>query len=376
MKKLFFILAAGAVLISCSNKPGYKVKGEVKAPGFSDNTVVYLSDIDPNNPKNTLKVDSTTLVSNSFGFDREFGIIDSIGGTKIIEIVDGDKKMFGKIYTEQGVIQVVVDSISIQSTGTPLNDIQNSFATMNSGFRNEMTPLVRKYRELKQTNGDEAQIEELEDKLNEMQEQQFSQLKDFVKKNATNQVGQEVFGYIAYNLEVPEMEEIVALIPEDTQKNNPQVAKIVDRLAVLKKTAVGSKYINLTGDTPEGSQISLSDYVGKNKLVLVDFWASWCGPCRVAMPSLIKLYNEYHNKGFEIVGVSLDDNKDSWVKGIEELKLVWPQMSDLKGWGTELGKEYAVSSIPYTVLIDQDGTIINIRPNEAKLEELLKTTLK
>ena len=376
MKKLFFIAVTGAVLLSCSNKPGYKVKGKVNGSDFSENAVVYLSDVDPNNPRNTLKVDSTKLLSNAFEFNREFGIVDSIGGFKIIEIIDGDKRMASRVYTEQGVIQVVVDSTSISSTGTPLNDTQASFNKMNKEVENKMKPLYSKYKELKQNGGSEEAIREIEDQADAIQEQQMSQMKDFVKQNATNAVGQDVFPYLAGNLEPSEVEEILVLIPENAKQNNPQIVKIIDHLAILKKTAVGSKYTNLTGDTPKGDKISLSDYVAKNKLVLVDFWASWCGPCIQAMPSLVKLYGTYHSQGFEIVGVSLDDNKEKWEKAIADLGLVWPQMSDLKGWQTELGKEYAVSSIPYTVLIDAEGTIIAVRPDEAKLEEVLKSTLK
>ena len=109
---------------------------------------------------------------------------------------------------------------------------------------------------------------------------------------------------------------------------------------------------------------------------MVDFWASWCGPCRQEMPNLVEIYAKYKSKGFEIVGVSLDQTADAWKNGIKQLKMTWPQMSDLKYWNCEGAKLYAVSSIPHTVLIGKDGTILDrgLRSEDLqkKLAELLK----
>ena len=104
--------------------------------------------------------------------------------------------------------------------------------------------------------------------------------------------------------------------------------------------------------------MKLSDYVGKSKYVLIDFWASWCGPCRAEMPTVVEAYTKFHDKGFEVVGVSLDNEKDAWVKAIAELKMPWPQMSDLKGWESEACAVYHVQAIPANVLVDEQGNII------------------
>lgn len=124
---------------------------------------------------------------------------------------------------------------------------------------------------------------------------------------------------------------------------------------------------------PAGKEVSLSDYVGKGKYVLVDFWASWCGPCRREMPALVEAYAKYKDKGFEIVGVSLDTQTEAWEKSIEALNITWPQMSDLKGWESEATDIYGLAYIPQTLLIDPNGKIIakNIY-GEAVSEELAK----
>ncbi len=137
-----------------------------------------------------------------------------------------------------------------------------------------------------------------------------------------------------------------------------------------KSFNIGSEAPDFTQKTPEGADMSLSDLRGK--VVLIDFWASWCGPCRKENPHVVKLYNKYKEKGFDVLGVSLDRTKDRWVQAIEKDKLAWNHVSDLKGWKNEVAATYSVRSIPSTVLLDKEGKIIarNFRAHE--LEAHLK----
>jgi peroxiredoxin len=141
----------------------------------------------------------------------------------------------------------------------------------------------------------------------------------------------------------------------------------------IKGVAVGDEAPDFTLDNPEGTPVTLSSLRGK--YVLIDFWASWCGPCRMENPNVVKMYNKYKDKGFAIYGVSLDKDKNAWLAAIKKDGLTWTHGSDLKFWNSAVAQTYGVNAIPATYLLDKDGKVIakNLRgPSlEAKLSELL-----
>ena len=125
-----------------------------------------------------------------------------------------------------------------------------------------------------------------------------------------------------------------------------------------KSAIIGQRFLDLEEADTEGNMHKLSEYVGQGKWVLVDFWASWCGPCKAEMPNVVAAYNQYHDKGFEIVGLSFDQEKDPWVKAIAEWQMPWTHLSDLKYWKTVAAEVYSVNSIPDNLLIDPEGIVV------------------
>ena len=146
------------------------------------------------------------------------------------------------------------------------------------------------------------------------------------------------------------------------------------KLSGMSQLAVGSEVPEISLPNPNGETVALSSLRGK--VVLIDFWASWCRPCRVENPNIVAAYNKYKDKGFEIFGVSLDKTKDAWVRAIDQDNLTWTHVSDLKFWNSEAAKDYGVTGIPFAVLIDEEGKVIakNLRGQalHQKLEEVLK----
>jgi thiol-disulfide isomerase/thioredoxin len=131
-----------------------------------------------------------------------------------------------------------------------------------------------------------------------------------------------------------------------------------EEIDMAAATGINSKFVDLGLPGPQGQTVWVGDYVGQNKLVLIDFWASWCGPCIRELPNVVKAYERFHDKGLEIVGVSLDKDKASWLAAIEQTGQKWPQMSDLKGWDCAGAQIYGIQSIPANVLIDSHGKIV------------------
>ena len=190
--------------------------------------------------------------------------------------------------------------------------------------------------------------------------------------NNSSVVSAYIFYRNAYNFDETDLEPIAENFDAGISES-VYVKSIVERVEILKRVAIGQPAIDFTMKDIEGNDLMLSSLYGK--YLLVDFWASWCGPCRRENPNIVRAYNDYKDKGFDILGVSFDKDRGKWIEAVRLDELTWHQVSDLQGWGNAAGKLYGVNSIPANVLLDLQGTIIakNLRGKNLrlKLEELM-----
>ena len=252
------------------------------------------------------------------------------------------------------------------------SDIYQTYKNESLALNKEIKALWEKTRIEGVTEEQKAEIEKQYEELsNKLDVLTFNT----IDANITNAVGIHLWPSNSYSMELSQLQALAAKVPAEF-KTVPSIEKLLKRIEVLEKTAVGQKFTDFTLPAPDGTPVKLGDIIAKNKYTLVDFWASWCGPCRAEMPNVIAAYKEYNKKGFGIVGVSLDSDAEAWKKAIKDMGMTWDHMSDVKGWNCEGAALYGVNSIPATVLVAQDGTIIarNLRGEaiKTKLAELLK----
>lgn len=371
MKKFTYLLATAALLAACSGNQGYTVKGTVE--GAADGDTVYMRVLEG---RQWLKVDSTVIKNGQFTFT---GQQDSAVHRYITCTPAGKDGLSIDFFLENGSINVQLTAgFNDAATGTPNNDIYQGIRTKINANLQQISALLSDPALSDSTLTEEeleAKHKEASVKEEEINNSTINIVAEGIAQNITNPVGIYLLKNNYYALSVEQLAPLMPQIPA-AYDNDELISRIKDNVEKLKKTAVGQKFTDFEMQTPDGKAVKLSDYVGKGKVVLVDFWASWCGPCRREMPNLVETYKKYKNKGFEIVGVSLDRDAEAWKNGIKQLNITWPQMSDLKQWDCEGAKLYAVSSIPHTVLINAEGIILARGLHGEELQEKVAEALK
>ena len=273
------------------------------------------------------------------------------------------------------IVKANVDSLNYGKVqgGQTQKDYMDYNALM-QGFGIKQQDMINRYNEAKSKN-DGNTMNAIQAEYQSMDKEVKATLENFIKTHSKSAVSGFAIYYNYQNANVPteELEKVVNLL--DKSIINTKYGKLAqEKLNQMRGTTIGYPAINFAQADPSGKMVNLTDL--KGKYVLVDFWASWCGPCRAENPNVVSAFNKYKDKGFTVLGVSFDQNKDKWLQAIEADKLLWTQVSDLKGWGNEAGKLYGISSIPQNFLLDKEGKIVakNLRGPEldSKLEEIIK----
>ena len=221
---------------------------------------------------------------------------------------------------------------------------------------------------------------EQEERLQGEAERLNEQFKQFIfktgKRNISNEFGYFVVTFYSDGLLTPEQsKELIQLMP-DALRQRPRIKEMETVLEMIQDTAEGAQVRDFKMAGLDGKELSLLEEIQKNKLTLLDFWASWCGPCRQAMPQVVALYQAYHDKGLGIIGISLDEKKENWAQAVEQLGITWTQMSDLKGWDNAIAKAFNIRAIPHMILVDQQGRIVKNAVSPEQLELILSEKLQ
>lgn len=226
------------------------------------------------------------------------------------------------------------------------------------------------YQDARKANseGDTTKAKELMEEVNRLYETVGPLQEEFVKNNPASYAAPHFLRSLQYGKSAEQLDSMVAgLDPKLLEVQ--QVKDLMDRIAKLKTVAVGKIAPDFTQNDSEGNPVKLSEIYSKHELTLIDFWASWCGPCRAENPNVVAVFNDYKDKGFTVFGVSLDDDKDKWLEAIQKDELNWAHVSDLAGWKNAAAGLYAVNSIPSSLLVDKNGKIIAKNKREAELRE-------
>lgn len=336
MKTTFLVSAAALALVACTAKAepnNYKVT--VDNPSLEDGTMVYLLNFDTAD-----KMDSTVVANGKAVFEGR------LEAPAIVRLESEGNRM-NMFILEEGDITVNDDS----ATGTPLNAAMNDYSE-------KIMELNKRFSELSQedrtgSKGDAVYGE-------------YMMMNDSVMNaNINNPIGYYLFLQKAYEMDRDELN--AALEKNPSLKGYTRIQKILNTFERQDATAPGKMFTDFEV-TYDGTTHKLSDYVGKGKYVLVDFWASWCGPCMRKMPHLKEIYAQYAPKGLEVLGVAVWDEPANSLAKIEQLELPWKQIIDAQTIPTDL---YGILGIPCIILFAPDGTIVGRNFEDEELNSIL-----
>lgn len=368
MRKILAILALTVVTFSCQKDKGYEITGTAK--DVPDGTTVYVSELNNNRPE---RVDSTKIKNGEFELDLKdkenpnLGFLEVQGINGNVIFISENHKIDFKIYKDS----LRSSEVNGGKENTALKKYLDHLEQVNQKMMDTRMAMRQAFQKQ-----DTAKINNLKETEQEIMDNDKVFKKEIITNNNDSFVAIMALTDLMRMNAYPsaELKKMYDGLSEGV-KQNSLATSIKENLDKRSAVEIGAKAPDFSAPTPEGDELSLKDAMGK--VTIIDFWAAWCKPCRAENPHVVEIYKKYHDKGLNIIGVSLDRDgqKDKWLKAIEDDGLVWQHVSNLKFWQEPIAQKYGVRAIPATFILDENGVIVakNLKGDalEKKIGEML-----
>ena len=360
-KNIFFLFALALGMIACNEKTtGFKVN--VSLANSNDRTV-YLQKFVDNVP---VAIDSAVITNEMASLKAPEDNPQILYALKI-------KGMRGSMpfFADNKDVSIVGDMNNLRAVEIMASETQAELDAYNDQLEEFEVQIRDLYAEMEQAFSDNDSIKM--DSLNKvgtaLMEQQDNFRDDYIRTHSDSFVTHYILDGVKQDYPLDQLKDLMAGFTTESIYRD----RLNDYVAKQERLEVGQPFIDFTLQTKEGENVTLSERIGQNKLTLVDFWASWCGPCRKENPVVKAAYEQFHELGFDVIGVSVDQDETAWLKAVEDDQLPWTQVRDSENKASEL---YMIYYIPSNFLFDQNGTMVakGLRGEDltAKLSELLK----